>query len=186
MLQYLSKQELREKVKIFLKKQREKERLAKSKVIQEKLFKLPEFYKSATIFFYASFGEEVETFEMMKQAKVLGKKIGLPKIARNKNFFIPAFVEYLDHDLEDGPFGIKQPKEGCTQMSLEDIDLAVVPGVAFDKTNNRLGRGGGYYDRFLKQLPKDTPTIGLAFDFQVVDTLLQEEHDISVSCVITN
>jgi 5-formyltetrahydrofolate cyclo-ligase len=58
--------------------------------------------------------------------------------------------------------------------------------VAFDRKNNRLGRGEGYYDRFLKLLPSTTPTIGLAFDFQLVDTLPElEAHDMPVSLVLT-
>ena len=65
--------------------------------------------------------------------------------------------------------------------------MVVVPGVAFDKKNNRLGRGKGYYDRFLKMLPFSTPTIGLAFDFQIVENLpVKEPHDVPVSQVIYN
>ena len=67
----------------------------------------------------------------------------------------------------------------------DDIDLIVVPGVAFDKKNIRLGRGHGYYDRFLSGLPKRTKTIGLAFDFQVLEDLPQDPHDVPVSTIIT-
>ena len=69
----------------------------------------------------------------------------------------------------------------------DELDLVVVPGLAFDKRNNRLGRGQGYYDRFLKTLPRGVPTIGLAFDFQIVDTIPQrKEHDVAVDCVLVN
>ncbi|MCK4882744.1 MAG: 5-formyltetrahydrofolate cyclo-ligase, partial [Candidatus Omnitrophica bacterium] len=67
------------------------------------------------------------------------------------------------------------------------LDMVIVPGVAFDKHNNRLGRGGGYYDRFLAALSSEVLTVGLAFDFQMVDSLSsQETHDVPVSCVLTN
>ena len=73
-----------------------------------------------------------------------------------------------------------------TVSSSQGIDLVLVPGVAFDRKNNRLGRGAGYYDRFLKDLPT-TPSIGLAFDFQVLDVLPhQPGQDVPVKCVITN
>ena len=65
--------------------------------------------------------------------------------------------------------------------------MVIVPGLAFDKHNNRLGRGAGYYDRFLSTLPTDIPTVGLAFDFQIIDRLPQQkEHDIPVSHVLVN
>ena len=72
-------------------------------------------------------------------------------------------------------------------MDLGNIELVVVPGVAFDRRNFRLGRGGGYYDRFLAKIPSHTPTIGLAFDFQMIDALPEKEtHDRPVSLVLTN
>ena len=87
--------------------------------------------------------------------------------------------------LERQHFGIFQPRAGhVREVPLEDIDLVIVPGVAFDKYNMRLGRGHGYYDRFLSSLPDRTKTIGLAFDFQVVENLPKDSHDIPVSRTI--
>lgn len=102
---------------------------------------------------------------------------------------IPTLVESIDRDLETGPYGIQQPKESPETGSVDvsDIDLVIVPGVAFDRQNNRLGRGQGYYDRFLKKMPARTPLIGLAFDFQIVDHLPHRQgQDIPVSCVLVN
>jgi 5-formyltetrahydrofolate cyclo-ligase len=67
-----------------------------------------------------------------------------------------------------------------------DLDLVIVPGIAFDKKGRRLGRGKGCYDRFLKALPKDTPTIGLAFDFQVLPEIPATAHDVGVKKFISN
>jgi len=73
------------------------------------------------------------------------------------------------------------------QVRPSDIDLVIVPGVAFDADKNRLGRGGGYYDRFLSTLPAATPTIGLAFDFQFIPAVPHHAgRDIAVSRVIVN
>jgi 5-formyltetrahydrofolate cyclo-ligase len=149
---------------------------------------MPEFQKAETILFYASFDGEVETFEMMTQAQKLGKTIRLPRIADNGEEMISIPVASLAADLEMGPYGIKQPKmDNMDTLNNDCLDLVIVPGVAFDKKNNRLGRGGGFYDKFLETLPTHIPTIGLAFDFQVVDTLsFLEEHDVPVSYVLTN
>lgn len=185
---FLEKSELRNHILKRLRTQKEEVRLLKSLNIQKKLFNLPEFQAATTILFYASFDGEVDTSGMIKEAQKIGKKIGLPKVNRDKNYFIPTLVEYLDKELEIGAYGIKEPiaTEGKV-LSLEDIDMVIVPGVAFDKRNQRLGRGKGYYDHFLKALPPSTPTIGLAFDFQVVEALsFNEPHDIPVSHVLYN
>lgn len=156
-------------------------------MIQQRLFTTPEFKRSQTVMFYASFDGEVETIEMMKQAQKLGKKIALPAIVKNPKAIVPAYVEQLDQ-LKEGPYGIKEPHGSPgAYLDSSQLDLVIVPAVAFDRGNNRLGRGGGYYDRFLSEIPATLPTIGLAFDFQIVDRLPQlSHHDIPVSLVIAN
>ena len=147
-----------------------------------------EFQKAETILLYASVEGEVETFEMMKKAIELKKTIGLPWIDLKRKRIVPVSVASLDDDLETGPYGIKQPKADQTEvLDKSRLDMVVVPGVAFDKKNNRLGRGGGYYDQFLGSLPPTIPTVGLAFDFQIVESLPSlEEHDVPLSCVLVN
>ena len=183
-----SKKILRERILTLLRNQKEKERLNKSLAIGDKLFQMQEFQKARTILFYASFDGEVETFEMMKRAQKLGKKIGLPRIMENERKIFPTSVVSLEADLEVGPYGIKQSKADPAKALENDcLDMVIVPGVAFDNKNNRLGRGGGYYDQFLAALPSHIPTVGLAFDFQIVDSLsFQDEHDVPVSCVLAN
>ena len=138
--------------------------------------------------FYASFDGEVDTFEMISQALKLGKKIALPRIDKTQRKILPVVIDSLDNDLEQGPYGIKQPRINVDKvLDLKDINMVIVPGVAFDKRNNRLGRGGGYYDRFLTTVPSGIPTVGLAFDFQIVDRLPHlDEHDQAVSHVLVS
>jgi len=187
-VQNITKKQLRERILTLLRKQEEQARVAKSLKICNKFFKMPHLKEANTILFYASFNGEVDTFEMIKKAKKLGKRICLPTVIREKNKIVPMLVESLEEDLEMGSYGMLQPKpDKCKAINPKKIDAAVIPGVAFDKSNNRLGRGGGYYDRFLKTLSADVPCIGLAFDFQIVDHLpFQEEHDVSVSHVLVN
>ena len=181
------KQTLREKLLGLLKNQKEEIRRQKSRLIQERLFKTPAFQAAKTVMLYCSFDGEVETVDMIKQAKKMGKQIAVPVTMRTEKKIIPSFVENIEEELPEGPYGIKQPKQESQRFVDNDrLDLVVVPGVAFDRRNNRLGRGEGYYDRFLKLLPSTTPTIGLAFDFQLVDALPGlEDHDVPVSLVLT-
>lgn len=181
------KQKLRERFLESLKNQNEQDRLIKSRLIQKKLFSRPEFQAATVILFYASFDGEVETFQMIKQATQLNKKIALPMITRGSRNFIPTLIKEID-SLNEGPYGIKQPV-GSTEQTVDaaDLDLVVVPGLAFDMLRNRLGRGAGYYDRFLAGLPEDTPSLGLAFDFQIVDRLPHlEAHDMTLTDVLSN
>lgn len=181
------KQNLRKRILTLLREQEEEDRLKKSLVIQKKLFKLIEAHKASTILFYASFDGEVCTFEMIKQARRLGKTLGLPVVNTITKEMIPCYFEESIEDLKEGYFGIKTPHYNeKNRMSLEKLDIVIVPGVAFDREKNRLGRGGGYYDRFLKNLPDSVLTVGVAFDFQIVQSLPLGDHDQPVKEVLTN
>lgn len=187
-VQIQTKKKLRENILSLLRNQKEEDRLKKSRVIQKKLFKETGFKCSKTILFYFAFDGEVETLEMISQAKKIGKKIALPSIIKAQKRIVPIVIENLQKDLCDGPYGIKQPRyDKKKSLDFDEMDLVIVPGIAFDRNNYRLGRGAGYYDRFLGALPSHVPTLGLAFDFQIVDSIPHlQEHDVPVSRVIVN
>ena len=85
-----------------------------------------------------------------------------------------------------GPYGILEPKEEYVrEIDKEKIELVIVPGLAFDQAGRRLGRGKGYYDRFLFSLPSKTPKIGLAFSFQIVEQVPCDPHDFPLTSVIS-
>jgi len=181
-----SKQVVRKTILTLLKEQKEEDRLGKSSQIRDRLFQDPDVAQSKTVLFYASFAGEVETFAMIRQALQDGKQIALPCVNVHTKEIFPKRVVNLEEDLEYGPYHIRQPKGDVTQdVAIETIDLVVVPAVAFDRNHYRLGRGAGYYDRFLSKLSSDIPRIGLAFDFQILDALPIEEHDLPVARVIT-
>ena len=180
-----SKQKLRVSMLSKLSKLKEVDRASKSFSIQEKLFETLEFKNAKIILFYASLKNEVETDRMIKEAQAKGKIIGLPVVFDKERDLVPFLAKDFPKNLTLGPYDIRQPKEEFSNpISLADIDLVIVPGVAFDLRGNRLGRGKGYYDRFLKTLPKDTPSIGLAFDFQIVDDLPHSSVDSPVKKII--
>ena len=180
------KSTIRKKILSLLRSQKEEDRLRKSKVIQKKLFKTREFKEAKVVLFYASFDGEVETFRMMTQAQRLGKKIVLPSISKDQKKLNLSLVSNLKKGLVAGPYGIVEPKRSRSFVHVKSVDLAVVPGIAFDKNNNRLGRGAGYYDRFLSGVSQTTRTFGLAFDFQIFQSLPHKKHDVPVSRVISN
>lgn len=184
----IEKQKIRERILTLLRNQKEEKRLEKSLIIGQKLFHLQEFQKASIILFYAAFDGEVDTFNMINQSQSIGKQIGLPTIDCKKKEIIPMLMQHPFTECHRGSYGIREPQKQQSQsLALQDIDLIVVPGLAFDRNNARLGRGGGFYDRFLARVPQDIPTVGIAFDFQILDTLPAiQSHDYPVSRVLNN
>ena len=180
------KHKIRRHIKEKLDSHSELEKIRKSGIIKGKLFKEKAFKEARVVMFYVSLKDEVNTMSMIDEAIVTGKKICVPVIIKEEKRLIAGEIKNRMADLEKQHFGIYQPKEGrVKEVPLKDIDLIIVPGMAFDKKNVRLGRGHGYYDRFLSAVPNKARTIGLAFDFQVVEELPQDSHDIPVWKTIT-
>ena len=180
------KHKIRSEIKRKINAYSELEKLQKSVIIKGRLFKEKEFIKAKLVMFYVSLKDEVNTFSMIDEAIEAGKRICVPVILKKDKKLIAGEIRNRLEDLESQHFGIYQPKEGrVKEVPLCDIDLVVVPGIAFDKNNMRLGRGHGYYDRFLSSIPDTTKTIGLAFDFQVLENLPKDSHDIPVWKTIT-
>ena len=92
------------------------------------------------------------------------------------------------NDLEKGCMGILEPKDKCVEFINEKLDFILMPGLAFDKLGGRIGYGGGYYDKFLKQLSyyKEIPKVAIAYDFQVIDYIPMNDYDVRVDRIITN
>jgi 5-formyltetrahydrofolate cyclo-ligase len=174
----LTKGQLRNIVLSRLKEQTEQQREHKSKLIERRLLKEEEFIKAERILFYLAFDGEVNTESMINQARGLGKKIYVPLCDSKHKSLTPCALN-KDSILEKGPYQTLEPQDGV-ELPVDKLDLVVVPGLAFDKSGNRLGRGKGYYDRFLQRLSSRTPSIGLAFDFQIFPDLPVEHTDLPV------
>lgn len=181
------KERIRKEIIEKLNKQDDTQRLRKSSLIKIKLFRLAEFKRAVYVMFYLSTETEVQTLAMITESREkFGKKILVPKILQRERRMIASLIEDFEQELSLGPYGIRQPKDQYTrEIPSDKIDLVVVPGLAFDKCGRRLGRGGGYYDKFLANLAQLTPRIGLAFDFQVLSSLPSLSHDISLTRVIS-
>jgi len=181
------KQELRQLILDRIKEQKEGVALSKGRVIFAKVTALPVFQSAGTILFYASFRGEVDTYALMREAMRLNKRVALPLIRKEDQRIVPMQIKTLS-ELKPGLHGIMTPADvPQDRLDVAELDLVVVPGVAFDRRHNRLGRGKGYYDRFLSGLPAATPTLGLAYDLQVVDAIPGlEVHDRPVTYLVTN
>jgi len=155
---------------------------AKSEKITQNLELLEIFKKAKNILFYYSVKNEVKTIELIKKY-LPTKTIYLPKIISDHEF-LPFPINSLSN-LKRGEIGILEPEED-NRNYIDKIDLVIVPGVVFDRHGNRLGMGGGYYDRFLKKIKKEVPKIALSFDEQILDNLPNNPYDVPVDFVITD
>lgn len=139
----------------------------------------PWFREAVDIYCYVDFGGEVGTRPLMQEAWRLGKNIWVPKVRGDSMEFY--HISCLE-DLSYGCFGIMEPGE--TKAAAGEDGLMIMPGVAFDRQCNRIGFGGGYYDRYLSFHPT-LDTMALAFDFQVFDAVETDSHDIRPARVVT-
>ncbi|MCX5642313.1 MAG: 5-formyltetrahydrofolate cyclo-ligase [Candidatus Omnitrophica bacterium] len=163
----------------------EKEVAARSERIKKCVLHDPDFKKAEVIALYASFRNEVNTMNLIKEALSVAKKIGLPKT----NIRTRALTFYLVKDLSDlcaGAYGIPEPNENCKLLPASEINLVIMPGIAFDETGCRIGFGGGYYDRFLRQVPPAIKKIALAYEFQILKEKIPDlAKDAKIDKIIT-
>lgn len=176
---YEQKKKIRSEVKIRKAAQSEEANNAASQSIASKIELLPEFQQAKTVLAYWSMAGEVFTHDFVK------------KWAKSKHMLLPVVegdVMVIKEFSPERPLvsgslkGLLEP-EGQPFADIHRIDFVVVPGIAFDKENNRLGRGKAYYDRFLKHV--NACKVGICFDFQVFDKVPADSFDIKMDRVIT-
>lgn len=156
------------------------ERKFRSRQIEERLFALPEFRAARVILFYASFRSEVETWDMIRRALDDGKRVLLPKVKGRELALFE--IRDFDEDVGPGTWDIPEPATG-RPASVQEADLVVVPGSVFDERGNRLGYGAGFYDRLLPAFKG--PTVALAFELQIADSVPVGPHDVPVRKIVT-
>lgn len=176
----MEKSELRKIVRTAKKAVLLDEKIARSRGIMDQVEQLPEFIDASTVLLYWSMNDEVHTHDFVSRW-YREKTILLPCVDGNDL----RLRQYTGPEcMQSGPdFGIDEPTgEEFTQ--LDTIDMIVVPGVAFDRSNNRMGRGRGFYDRMLKSTP-NAYKVGVAFNFQIFDNIPVEAFDVPMDTVIT-
>ncbi|MFA0753197.1 MAG: hypothetical protein IMHGJWDQ_000968 [Candidatus Fervidibacter sp.] len=181
----MTKEELRQEMKARLNAMPLEERLRVTQRIlqQARSFLLTVNVQMAA--FYMPLPDEVDIVPLIRWWQQRGLPIALPRTLPQEKRLEFRCVSRLEMDLQPGAFGILEPKRSCPLVLPEELDLLVVPGRAFDECGNRLGRGLGYYDRFLKLLPPRTLKIALAFECQIVQRIPTKPNDVPMDVVIT-
>jgi len=158
----------------------------RSKAIINKLYSLPEFKEAKNILFYVSVNTEVDTQQAIKNLLAGNDKtIIIPYVVEDKSLLQLSKLNSFN-ELERKTSDILEPKEAyIRKYDPEKLDLIIVPGLVFDALGNRIGYGQGYYDKFLKTLNNKPKTIGLAYDFQMVEKIPSKQHDVPVDIIVT-
>ncbi len=155
---------------------------SKSLFIQERAIQFIINLKVGQLISYKHYNGEVETDFLNKFILHHGKVLGLPRVEGSQISFYK--ISSLVNDLEKGYSGILEPKEILSKANYDSIELALIPGLAFDRLGSRLGYGKGFYDRYLREYP-DIIKVGLAFKEQVLEKVPIEEQDEKMDYIIT-
>lgn len=186
----MDKKAIRKEVTEKKKQMAEAEIVSLSEELKDRFCSLEEYRNASVIYAYMSYNQEVRTTPIIEQAWKDGKKVAVPK-TYNKEYM--EFV-YIDSfcDIVPGYMDIPEPKDEISTKEagrIADAEnvLILMPGLAFDKTCNRIGYGGGFYDKYLSGHPKTAFTkVALCFDFQIYDRLEVEAHDEKMDLVVSN
>jgi len=179
------KQQIREQAHANRKAQENKDEL--SRIICEKFVALPAYAAARTVMYYVDVRTEVRTRHYLPTALRHGKRIVVPWCLDGE---LELFhLENMD-ELAVGMYKILEPREElrglpARQVPIEQLDLVMVPGVAFDRRGARMGHGMGYYDKLLEHARPDTPLVALAFECQLFPEIPVQEHDIFMDQIIT-
>lgn len=180
------KKEFRKKV-ISLRKEKDNDFIKKnSDIITDKLLQMECVKNAHTIMLYLDFNNEVSTNSLISKLIYQGKIVASPITLKEERKLIPTQIKDLENGIQVGAYNIREPKSDCSStIDIKDLDIVIVPAVAYDKDCYRLGYGGGFYDRFLENLREDAVAIGIAFDLQIFDEIPKESHDAQLDYIVT-
>lgn len=163
---------------------------AKSREIARRVLLLRLWTEARAVLSYCAFNSEVRTEQLIEAALAEGKRLALPRVNRQQRSLDLYYVGGLGEEwIAPGTWQIPEPlPDRCEPASVQDLDLVLVPGVAFDTVGGRIGYGGGYYDRLLHALRRDQQqkAVGLAFEDQIVEDVPLSFFDFRVPIIVTN
>jgi len=180
----VEKAQAREEVRRRIRALSREQRREASARIRRRVAELPEFLDAATIMLFVSLPDEVYTLPIITDAMAAGKTVVLPKVDKEARRMDARVLTDVEHDLVPGVFGIPEPVD-CEIAPASAIDLVFVPARAFDRSGNRLGRGAGYYDRYMSAPAFRATRCGIAFAAQVLDAVPHDSHDLPVQLLVT-
>jgi 5-formyltetrahydrofolate cyclo-ligase len=178
-----SKTELRSKIREVLKSLPPEKRESDSETIRGKLKAQSFFQNAIAILFFAPLLNEADVWPLLEEVLAGGRIAALPSFDQDNRLYISRRVKNLRAEIVSGRFGIREPDSSCVEIAPDRLDLALVPGVAFDWHGNRLGRGKGFYDRLLQRFPGKK--VAVAFDEQMVKEVPVEKTDVKMDFILT-
>lgn len=178
------KKELRQQLRAELEALPPRERLRLSNLVCERFLALPEYASARTILLFLSMQTEVDTSTIALRAWTDRRRVLAPKVSWEQKRMQPVEISSLTSGVALDPMGIREPIEG-PPTPVREIDLVIVPGLAFDAEGNRLGRGRGFYDRFLANPDFRGVSCAIAFEMQVVAAVPHDENDRRVDLLVT-
>lgn len=177
------KTSLRQQFRVLTRSIAPEQAAAASEDLRKHLLGSPYWQQAQRILMFYPLNDEPDIAPLLQQALTAGKTIALPRYNSSLGVYEAALIRNLTEDLVPGRFGVREPSPNCPALPLNQLDLTLVPGIAFDASGRRLGRGKGFYDRLL---PGTTGmTLGLAFDWQESDALPTEPHDVELDAILT-
>jgi len=176
-----SKAELRAKIRAVLNKISPAVRAVESIGLCERL-KI-QLRSARTILFFAPLPDEPDVWPLLEELLPGKKVVALPSFDRDKKIYTSRQISNAATDVVVGEFGVREPASRCIEIPLDRFDLVLVPGVAFDLSGNRLGRGGGFYDRLLAET--SGIKCGVGYDGQLLEKIPVEPHDARVDFIFT-
>lgn len=180
------KQEIRDNIAKILEDFSDKEIAKKTKQIEDNLFEFANFLEAKIVLLYINNKTEVKSGNIIKRCFDFNKIVILPAFDIKKHKIKLMKVDDLDNSLTTGQRGILEPDiNRCKIVPVDCIDLAIIPGVAFDEKGGRIGTGEGYYDRFIPKLSITTRKVALALECQIIQQVPVESHDKHVDIIIT-
>lgn len=148
------------------------------------LLEMQEFWKNAkAILFFAPLPTEVDLWPLLEDSFAAEKIIALPRFDPASQSYVACRLKDLQNEIVSGQFSIREPRENCGVIPPREIDLILVPGIAFDLRGHRLGRGKGFYDRLLAEIRG--VKCGIAFDEQIAGEIPVEPHDVRMDFILT-
>lgn len=165
------------------------ENAALSAQVTQRALALPALAEAEVVLLFASFGSEVRTGELLAACLRNGQDVVLPRVRREERRLDLYLIEDATRDVVPGIWGIPEPDpHHCTEVMPRELDFILAPGVAFDRAGNRLGYGGGFYDKLLTQVRRELLSDGLAalcFALQLVEEVPHKPKDVPVPLLIT-
>jgi len=183
----VKKQEIRCQVEERLDAISQKEITEKYELIEEQLFDFANFREAEVTLLYVNHPNEVDTANILKRCSESTKDIVLPLFTGENNGTKLYKISDIKKDLKLGPDNILEPDpKRCKAIPIDDVDIAIIPGIAFDEKGGRLGIGNGRYDRIISKLPVTARKVACATEDQMTQLIPMESHDKYVDIIITD